>query len=245
MEQRIKSAGFAPHADARTRLENIGIDSHKILFLMMFLCFMLVCAPVWAVDSDGDGIDDSVDNCSAVANAEQIDADNDGFGNRCDADLNNDLIVNFIDLGIFRQVFFTADENADFNTDGVVNFIDLGIMRSTFFQPPGPGAVGTPVTWTADIQPVFEELCAPCHTGLGLGGHDLGTSYAAANDAAVNAVCDGLTKGACTIVRIQSGEMPPGRGCTGDPVADVANDACLDSAEQDIVQSWIDAGIPE
>ncbi|MEO1576230.1 MAG: thrombospondin type 3 repeat-containing protein [Pseudomonadota bacterium] len=220
-------------------------DSHRPIPYAILLSMMMLCASAMAVDSDGDGVDDSVDNCSAIANADQVDADADGFGNRCDADLNNDLVVNVVDLGLLRQVFFTDDTEADFNVDGVVNVVDLGIMRSTFFLPPGPGATGSPVTWTADVQPVFEELCAPCHTGLGFGGHNLGTSYDNATAAAANPVCADLTKGACTIVRIQSGAMPPGRGCTGDPVVDAGNAACLDAAEQDLVQAWIDAGIPE
>jgi hypothetical protein len=38
-------------------------------------------------------------------------------------------------------VFFGADADADLSGDGVVNFIDLGVMRSLFFQPPGPSGV--------------------------------------------------------------------------------------------------------
>ena len=89
-------------------------------------------------DGDGDGIADDLDNCLEIANPLQTDADNDGFGNFCDPDLNNDNIVNFIDLGILRLRFFSADAVADFNADGVVNFVDLGILRSYFFLPPGP-----------------------------------------------------------------------------------------------------------
>ena len=92
-------------------------------------------------DSDGDGVADAIDNCTTVDNPAQRDTDSDGFGNACDTDLNNDLFVNFIDLGLLRSVFFTANANADFNGDGVVNFADAGVMRSQFFQPPGPGAV--------------------------------------------------------------------------------------------------------
>ncbi|MFK7889013.1 MAG: thrombospondin type 3 repeat-containing protein [Gammaproteobacteria bacterium] len=90
-------------------------------------------------DTDGDGVSDLDDNCTLVVNADQTDSDTDGYGNACDSDLNNDCIVNVIDLGLLRSVFFTADANADFNGDGVVNVIDLGILRTQFFGEPGPG----------------------------------------------------------------------------------------------------------
>ena len=41
------------------------------------------------VDSDGDGIADSADNCSSVANSDQLDSDGDGVGNACDNCINN------------------------------------------------------------------------------------------------------------------------------------------------------------
>ena len=40
-------------------------------------------------DTDGDGVVDTQDNCTLVANADQRDTDADNFGNMCDADLNN------------------------------------------------------------------------------------------------------------------------------------------------------------
>ncbi len=93
-------------------------------------------------DTDDDGIADDVDNCQLLANPDQVDGDGDLIGNRCDADFNNDCIVNVIDLGILRTVFFTPDATVDMNVDGVVNVIDLGILRTAFFQSPGPGAPG-------------------------------------------------------------------------------------------------------
>jgi hypothetical protein len=98
---------------------------------------------VEAADTDSDGIADSSDNCTLAPNAEQIDADADGFGNACDADFNNDCVVNFSDLGYLRTVFFTTDALADLNGDGVVNFSDLGILRLAFFSPPGPSALAS------------------------------------------------------------------------------------------------------
>ncbi|MEM6638283.1 MAG: proprotein convertase P-domain-containing protein [Pseudomonadota bacterium] len=113
--------------------DNAGID----LGNLNEWCLLPATEPV-AVDSDGDGVSDDADNCTFVSNADQRDTNGDGFGNACDADLNNDCVVNVVDLGLFRQVFFSSDADADFNGDGVVNVIDLGVMRLGFFSPPGP-----------------------------------------------------------------------------------------------------------
>ena len=94
-----------------------------------------------SADSDADGVPDSADNCTLLANADQRDTNNDGFGNVCDPDLNNDGIVNATDLGLFKAVFFTADADADYNGDGVVNATDLGTLKVFFFQPPGPSGL--------------------------------------------------------------------------------------------------------
>ncbi len=93
-------------------------------------------------DRDGDGIRDAEDNCTEVANADQRDTDRDGYGNLCDADLNNDGSVDFLDLGLFKAVFFTGDADADLNGDGSVDFLDLGLMKAGFFQAPGPSGLG-------------------------------------------------------------------------------------------------------
>ncbi|MCU7923956.1 MAG: aryl-sulfate sulfotransferase [Candidatus Thiodiazotropha sp. (ex Dulcina madagascariensis)] len=110
---------------------------------------------LYPLDTDKDGVPDYQDNCVLQANGPlildsggntQLDTDSDGFGNLCDADLNNDGMTNSLDLGLFKLAFFTNDTqpdfepNADLNGDGVVNSLDLGIVKTLFSQPPGPSA---------------------------------------------------------------------------------------------------------
>lgn len=95
-----------------------------------------------SVDSDSDGLDDQSDNCVLAANPNQRDTDFDDYGNACDADFDQNCIVNAIDLGIMKAFFFlTGDFDADLSGDGLINVIDLGIMKSSFFLPPGPSGI--------------------------------------------------------------------------------------------------------
>jgi hypothetical protein len=107
-----------------------------------------------AQDTDHDGISDTADNCTQVANGNlvldagghsQLDTNGDGYGNACDADLDNNGIVNFADLALFRAAFGTTNANADLNgSGGVVNFADLAIFRGLFGRPPGPSGLHPP-----------------------------------------------------------------------------------------------------
>ena len=92
-------------------------------------------------DSDADGILDSMDNCTQVPNPSQCDGDNDGYGNNCDADFNNDLIVNNLDIGPFRAGFGTTNPLTDLNCDGITNNLDVGPLRAMFGKPPGPSGL--------------------------------------------------------------------------------------------------------
>jgi hypothetical protein len=105
--------------------------------LRVFADDFIIATANGSVDSDGDGVNDNADNCILIVNPLQRDTDGDGFGNYCDPDFNNDLIVNAADLGYLKSSFFSSDPDADLNGDGVVNAADLAILKSFFFQPPG------------------------------------------------------------------------------------------------------------
>lgn len=104
--------------------------------------------PAMAVDRDGDAVDDAYDNCVFVPNADQRDTDRDGFGNRCDADLDGDGAVTVLDFAPFSTVLFSADEDADFDGDGVVGTIDFALFLQMLGRPAGPGAV------LEDLEPI-------------------------------------------------------------------------------------------
>jgi len=100
-------------------------------------------------DVDEDGVSDSEDNCLEEPNAGQEDSDDDGFGNHCDGDLNNDCVVNGHDFIIFRGciqmpgvgahgVCLIADLNADHRVDN----IDFQLFQELFeIGVPGPSGV--------------------------------------------------------------------------------------------------------
>lgn len=122
-------------------------------------------------DSDGDGVFNLVDNCKELANPPctgavcnanpgefprdtQTDTDGDGFGNRCDADFNNNGIVNTQDNTVFLGCFGAEPanidtlvsfgipcRNADLNNNSFVNTQDNTIFLQ-LFQPTPNGTLG-------------------------------------------------------------------------------------------------------
>lgn len=50
-----------------------------------------------------------------------------------DAVFDNNLAVNFADLGYMKSVFFSPDVVADLNGDGAAIFAVLGLLKSMFF----------------------------------------------------------------------------------------------------------------
>lgn len=100
-----------------------------------------------AVDTDGDGVPDAADNCSNAANAAQLDANGDGYGNICDPDLNNSGMVTAADYAILRSVLNQSAGSgptaaaADLNGSGNVTAADYAILRSRINTAPGPSGL--------------------------------------------------------------------------------------------------------
>lgn len=94
-------------------------------------CLFLVANSGFAADLDQDGVEDGVDNCIDVANAQQLDSDADGSGDACDADYNNDGNVDDLDFELISNAFNSGvgmesyHPMFDHNSDGVVDPVDM------------------------------------------------------------------------------------------------------------------------
>src|SRR3954470_18825903 len=51
------------------------------------------------------------------------------------------------------------------------------LPASTSPMDGGNADTGGAVTYTKDVQPILTVKCTPCHTGSGLGNHNIGTTY--------------------------------------------------------------------
>jgi hypothetical protein len=95
-------------------------------------------------DTDGDGIADQYDNCIKVPNPDQLDTDDDGYGNLCDPDLNNDGTVNINDYNRLKArlgIVPVVDVDADLDGNGAVNINDFNRLKSYLGKPPGPSGL--------------------------------------------------------------------------------------------------------
>lgn len=94
---------------------------------------------------DKDGVPQGADNCTRDFNPAQYDFDGDGYGQACDADLNNDGVVNDADQAILTATMNSSrgqskfNQNADFNADDAINGEDQTIFdRLRLRGTPGP-----------------------------------------------------------------------------------------------------------
>ncbi len=84
------------------------------------------CICIGESDADADGVANSLDNCLAVANADQRDTDGDGAGDLCDSDDDNDGVLdevdcNPLDPSISTQVGDVCDDGNANTINDVIN----------------------------------------------------------------------------------------------------------------------------
>jgi len=110
------------------------------ILLAASLSLTVVAGPI-GDEFDGDGVADMHDNCMFIANADQADADQDGYGQLCDGDFNNDGKVQLEDFVTFKATYLknapSYDEQADFNCDGKVQLTDFVTFKSMYLGVPG------------------------------------------------------------------------------------------------------------
>lgn len=112
------------------------------------------------LDTDADAVGDAHDNCTLVANENQVDADFDGCGNRCDGDFDNGGLSTIADFVTFKTCFTrpppnvgpdggpAADPNcfeSDMDASGVItigDWIDFKLEFTSGAGLPGPSALG-------------------------------------------------------------------------------------------------------
>jgi YD repeat-containing protein len=92
-------------------------------------------------DTDGDGVPDQTDNCTLVSNANQRDTDQDGFGNICDPDFNQNKIVDPADFSSLKLKLGKVSPNHDLNGNGIVDPADVSILKTYLGKSPGPAGL--------------------------------------------------------------------------------------------------------
>jgi hypothetical protein len=113
----------------------------KLTIFAAALTFVLWQTPAFATDSDFDGVADAIDNCSETKNATQDDTDQDGCGNLCDTDYNNDGLANYPDFGAIINAFGSMDEekvHRDPVSGKTVGYRDWGFFIGAWGSVPGP-----------------------------------------------------------------------------------------------------------
>lgn len=134
----------------------------------IFLLTSLLSLPGYAAnDSDNDGIVDTQDNCSQIANPDQRNTDNDLYGNLCDGDLNNDDKTNTLDLNLYKSAHrsILGDANysphADFNGDNKINTLDLNIYKGLHRKPPGPSGITNTLSFSEASRFLTQSTFGP------------------------------------------------------------------------------------
>jgi len=147
----------------------------RALASLVLLSALAASTPAQAQsDTDGDLVPNFVDNCQSVANGpnqttNQVDSDMDGYGNRCDADYNNDFATSVVDFGRFLQCLGAGPAGpggpsgcpeTDHDGNQAVSTGDFGIFLGKFSgtgAANGPGPSGLTCAGRAPCRVYFRR----------------------------------------------------------------------------------------
>ena len=139
--------GYVPHSvviggDGQVMYSQSGFNYNTMIAMIEEGLSNLV------LDMDADGVMDDADNCIEDYNPSQIDVDQDGIGDICDAcnnviwtggDVNADLELSIADILILVDVVLGENESqcayeaGDITMDGVLNILDvIGLVQYIF-----------------------------------------------------------------------------------------------------------------
>ena len=213
---------------------------------VVFIIMLLASQPLSATgtDTDADGVSDSTDNCTYIANPNQYDSNQDGHGNRCDPDLDNDGDVDSSDLEILKLHFFGSNVDADLDSSGIVDFLDLAHMADQTGTGPGPscGACSMSNTGTYTRQ---VNLAIPDGSGTPVSDSNIITdnfditelvfvisiSHSWIGD--LTAVLTHVDTGTSVTVIDQPGVPGSSFGCSGDDIEAILSDDAATSIENE------------
>ncbi len=97
---------------------------------------------LFGIDEDGDGIPNSGDNCPLIANPNQNDIDSDGVGDTCEADINGNHEIDFLDFAILASRWLDVGcgdcSGADLDGEEDVDYRDLAIIVEHWLEGTTP-----------------------------------------------------------------------------------------------------------
>ena len=116
--------------------------------LMLSIALSMASFAGSVADTDADGIPDDFDNCILTANgplggacSTNQDGDDDGYGNACDCDFNNDGACGLDDLTYKLNNVGSTEPQLDINCDGAAGLDDTTFVLNSIGVAVGPSGL--------------------------------------------------------------------------------------------------------